>query len=77
MYPEDLRVMLKLLKRSIDNDAEELLYEWIEWWLTSSDAPSKMPESLHVRTVLFFHSKGWTHDSNAEPPQASRDARGS
>ena len=34
--------------------AGELLGEWYAWWLRSDDAPTKMPDALHVRTALFF-----------------------
>ena len=34
--------------------AGELLAEWYAWWASSDDAPTKMPEALHVRTALYF-----------------------
>lgn len=34
--------------------AEELLRAWFHWWRTSDNAPTKMPDSLHIRTVAFL-----------------------
>lgn len=33
-------------------EAEILLLEWLAWWATDDSAPAKMPEALHIRTVL-------------------------
>jgi len=31
---------------------EELLREWLNWWLMTDDLPVKLPNALHVRTAV-------------------------
>jgi hypothetical protein len=37
----------------------KLLNEWYRWWLTSDEAPAKMPQALHVRSALVLQSLGY------------------
>lgn len=34
--------------------AEELLTGWFRWWRDTDDAPAKMPDSLHTRTIVHL-----------------------
>lgn len=42
--------------------AETLLLEWFRWWETSDSAPAKMPESLHMKTAIYFVEKKHSAD---------------
>lgn len=45
----------KLTKPKV-NDSEEikLLREWFKWFWTNEDAPNKMPDSLHTKTITLL-----------------------
>lgn len=37
-----------------ESEAETLLREWASWWINDEHSPSKMPNSLHTRTAVYF-----------------------
>lgn len=51
-----------------DDDSPELilLRKWMHWFLTAPEAPRKMPNALHIETIVFiiehdeakFHKEG-------------------
>jgi hypothetical protein len=40
--------------RAALDEAENLLQEWMGWWVDDDRAPAKLPKALHVRTPLFL-----------------------
>jgi hypothetical protein len=38
-------------------EAEKLLTEWAKWWEDTDDVPVKMPNSLHIRTLVYLQQR--------------------
>lgn len=51
---ENLTSIEKRLIEHNQDDSEEtkLLKLWLEWFLTAEYAPAKMPNALHIRTIV-------------------------
>lgn len=52
--------------------ADELLNEWYQFWVKSNTMPSKMPNSLHIRTLVYLETKKYVSvdpDMSADKPQ--------
>lgn len=50
-----------------------LLAAWFQWWVTTDDAPAKMPDSLHVRTLMVLIEAGFIdEDGHIKTPQLGR-----
>jgi len=54
MHKEYYRQLEHSCFKKPSQDPTQLLAEWFRWWSNSDTAPSKMPNSLHTRTVVYL-----------------------
>lgn len=50
---EDLRNAVRVSHEK----PEQLLFEWLDWWVNFEEAPLRMPKDLHIRTADYLRTE--------------------
>lgn len=75
----ELEKVLDWAKNETDRKDLKLLAEWYEFWFEDNTMPVKMPDGLHVRTLVFlqveyYKEKGVPNGTLSRLPYSRRSS---